>query len=131
MIEPLFLEVAVLVTGIFLLIYESFADDREKNFVAGLGIAGLTVVFIGSFFAIQSPAVTGLGWHQFYTADPLALFFKRIALLTTIVVLIISLEYRDVVRQVHLRRAFGRGDRRILHAAGVHLRGAHVDGVGG
>jgi len=101
MIEPAFLEVAVLVTGIFLLIYESFAEDREKSFVAGMGIAGLSVVFIASFFAVATPTITGpvTGWHQFYVADAYALFFKRFALLTTIIVLIISLEYRDIVRR--------------------------------
>jgi len=101
MIAPAFLEVAVLVTGIFLLIYESFADDRQKGFVAGLGIAGLAVTFIASFFAAHTPAITGpvLGWQQFYVADSFALFFKRFALLTTIIVLIISLEYRDMVRR--------------------------------
>ena len=93
MIAPAFLEVAVLITGIFLLIYESFAEDREKSFVAGMGIAGLSIVFIASFFVAPTPD------SQFYSADALALFFKRFALLTTIIVLIISLEYRDVVRR--------------------------------
>jgi NADH-quinone oxidoreductase subunit N len=100
-IAPTFLEVAVLVTGLFLLIYESFANDRDKSFVAVMGIAGLSVVFIASFFAVHTPLVTGpvTGWRQFYAADSLALFFKRFALVTTIIVLIISLEYRDVVRR--------------------------------
>ena len=76
-------------------------DDRDKSFVAGMGIAGLGVVFIASFFVVASAAVAGpvTGWLQFYTADALALFFKRFALLTTIIVLVISLEYRDVVRR--------------------------------
>jgi len=99
MIAPAFLEVAVLITGIFLLIYESFADDRDKNFVATMGIAGLSLVFVASFFAGHTPSPTGPGWLQFYKADDFALFFKRFALLTTIVVLVISLEYRDVVRR--------------------------------
>ena len=101
MILPAFLEVAVLVTGIFLLIYESFAEDRDKSFVAIMGIIGLGVVLIASFFTAQtSPTVwAATGWHQFYLADPLSLFFKRIALLTTMIVLVISLEYRDVVRR--------------------------------
>jgi NADH-quinone oxidoreductase subunit N len=100
-IAPAFLEVAVLITGIFLLIYESFANDREKGFVAGLGITGLAIVFIASFFAVSTPTVIGpvSGFLQFYTADPFALFFKRLALLATIIVLVISLEYRDVIRR--------------------------------
>ena len=101
MIAPAFLEVAVLVTGIFLLIYESFANDREKGFVAGMGIAALSLVFVASFFATPSPPLAGpaTGFLGFYTADAFALFFKRFALLTTIIVLVISLEYRDIVRR--------------------------------
>jgi NADH-quinone oxidoreductase subunit N len=101
MIAPAFLEVAVLITGIFLLIYESFAEDREKSFVAHMGIAALGLVFLASFFVTPSPAVAGpvTGSLQFYAADPLALFFKRFALLATIIVLVISLEYRDIVRR--------------------------------
>jgi NADH-quinone oxidoreductase subunit N len=99
MIAPIFLEIAVLLTGLFLLIYESFADDREKTFVAGMGIAGLSIVLIASFFAAPVASFPGGAWTHFYTADPLALFFKRIALLTTIIVLVISIEYRDVVRK--------------------------------
>ena len=41
----------------------------------------------------------GANYLNFYRADPLAIFFKRFALLTTIIVLIMSLEYRDVVRR--------------------------------
>ncbi|HEX4085390.1 MAG TPA: NADH-quinone oxidoreductase subunit N [Chthoniobacteraceae bacterium] len=98
-IAPIFLEVAVLVTGLFLLIYESFANDREKGFLAALGIGALSLIFIASFFAVPSNTVSGSGMLHFYCADPLALFFKRFALLTTIIVLVISLEYRDVVRR--------------------------------
>jgi NADH-quinone oxidoreductase subunit N len=98
---PAFLEVAVLVTGVFLLIYESFAGDRDKSFVATMGILCLGLVFVASFFVKPEPAVVGpvTGFYQFYRADAPALFFKRFALLATIVVLIISLEYRDIVRR--------------------------------
>jgi NADH-quinone oxidoreductase subunit N len=101
MIAPAFLEVAVLVTGLFLLIYESFADDRDKSFVATMGIACLSLVFFASFFVTPEPGVGGpvTGFYQFYCADAPALFFKRFALLATIIVLIISLEYRDIVRR--------------------------------
>jgi NADH-quinone oxidoreductase subunit N len=100
-VAPAFLEVAVLITGIFLLIYESFAGDRDKSFVATMGIACLSLVFIATFFVIPQAAVTGpvTGFYQFYCCDAAALFFKRFALLATIIVLIISLEYRDVVRR--------------------------------
>jgi NADH-quinone oxidoreductase subunit N len=101
MIAPAFLEIAVLLIGIFLLIYESFAGDRDKTFVATMGIVCLSLVFVASFFVRAQMPVAGTptGFPQFYLNDPLALFFKRFALLATIVVLIIALEYRDVVRR--------------------------------
>ena len=39
------------------------------------------------------------GFWSFYTADPLAIFFKRFALVTTILVLIMMIDYAPVVRQ--------------------------------
>ena len=35
---------------------------------------------------------------EFYTADPLAIFFKRFALVTTIFVLIMMIDYAPIVR---------------------------------
>ena len=40
------------------------------------------------------------GFWSFYTADPLAIFFKRFALVTTILVLIMMIDYAPVVRRV-------------------------------
>ncbi len=107
MIAPVFLEIAVLVIGMFLMMYEAFASDRDKRFVAWAGIAGLSLIFVLSFFAQQTPAATDVrNYLWFYKADAFALFFKRFALLTTIVVLVMSLEYREVVR----RYIFGAGN---------------------
>ena len=98
--SPVFLEITVLFTGVFLLIYESFANDREKDFVAVMGIACLSTIFIASFWAEPIHSYSGPGLaSQFYTADAQALYFKRFALLTTIIVLIISMEYRDTLRK--------------------------------
>ncbi|MEA3186248.1 MAG: NADH-quinone oxidoreductase subunit [Chthoniobacter sp.] len=100
MITPVALEVAVLIIGTFLLMYEAFANDGDKRFVAWLGIAGLSVVLILSFFTVETTSYAGGATYlRFYKADALALFFKRFSLLTTIVVLIMSLEYRNVVRR--------------------------------
>lgn len=95
--SPIVLEFLVVFIGTFLLIYEAFAGDREKNFVAMLGIAGLTLVLVLTFFT--GPVLPGANYLRFYRADAVALFFKRFALLTTIIVLVMSLEYRDVVRR--------------------------------
>ncbi len=101
MITPLLLEVAVIILGAFLLMYEAFANDRNKNFVALMGIAGLSLVLVMSFFVgdANQPLHAVMPYSQFYKADAMALFFKRFALLTTIIVLIMSLEYQGVIRK--------------------------------
>src|SRR5438067_6645166 len=98
MIAPVFLEFAVLLIGSFMLLYEAFAKDRDKAFLAWMGIAGLAVVLLLSFFVKSPPADTS-AYMRFYSGGLIALFFKRFALLTTIIVLIMSLEYRAVVRR--------------------------------
>lgn len=99
LINPIFLEVAVLVLGLFLLLFEAFANEANKTFIAWCGIAGLTVVLVLSFFTSGGPmpGANSAAYWNFYSADPLALFFKRFALVTTIIVLIMSIEYRDTV----------------------------------
>jgi NADH-quinone oxidoreductase subunit N len=100
MISAPSLEIAVLVTGILVLMIEAFSDRIDKRDLAFAAIAALTAVLIGTFFLTPfelNPQATGF-W-QFYTADPLAIFFKRISLLTTIVVLVMMIDYAPVVRR--------------------------------
>ncbi len=96
--HPLALEFAVLVLGLFMLILEAFIDEKDKRVFAWSGISGLAIVFVISFFVREPPAgpITEGLW-SFYSADFLALFFKRFALLTTIVVLVMSIEYRKTL----------------------------------
>lgn len=94
MISPLVLETAVLLLGLLLLLVEAFADGADKSRLAWAGIVGLGAVLVLSFFTVPETAATAA---RFYRADPQALFFKRLALLTTMIVLVMALEYRDVV----------------------------------
>lgn len=98
MLSPILLEIAVLVLGLFLLLFEAFADEKDKSLIAWSGIAGLGLILVLSFFAGPPVEMVAPYW-SFYTADPLAMFFKRFALVTTIIVLIMSLEYRDTLRK--------------------------------
>ena len=93
MIPAISLEVTVLLLGIFLLLTESFSKSDDKRGLAKTAIAILLVLVGFSFFAKAD--VGNLA--PFYVADATALFFKRIALLTTIVVLIMALEYKSVL----------------------------------
>jgi NADH-quinone oxidoreductase subunit N len=92
------LEIDVLVLGMAILLLETFVARIDRKIFAYAGIVGLTAVLIASFFlAPDSSAQTGGIWN-FYTADPLAIFFKRFALVTTILVLVMMIDYAPVVR---------------------------------
>jgi NADH-quinone oxidoreductase subunit N len=93
MIPAISLEITVLVLGILMLLAESFSKTEDKRGLAHTAITILLALVGFSFFARAD--VGNLA--PFYVADPTALFFKRIALLTTIVVLVMSLEYRRTI----------------------------------
>ncbi len=92
------LEIAVLVWGLILLLAEAFAGKTERRIVAGAAIAGLALVLVASFFLAPPPAATPAGFWSFYSADPRAIFFKRFALVTTILVLVMGIDYAPVLR---------------------------------
>jgi NADH-quinone oxidoreductase subunit N len=93
MIPAISLEITVLILGIVMLLAESFSRSEDKRGLAHLAIAILAALVGFSFFARAD--VGDLA--PFYVADATALFFKRIALLTTIVVLVMALEYRETL----------------------------------
>jgi NADH-quinone oxidoreductase subunit N len=105
MIPAISLEITVLVLGILMLLTESFSKSEDKRGLAHSAIAILAALVGFSFFA--DPNVGNLA--PFYVADPTALFFKRIALITTIVVLVMSLEYKDIVARLVPGERFGSG----------------------
>src|SRR3954464_9404316 len=93
------LEIAVLVLGVLVLLFETFADQLDKRTFAYTAMLGLATVFVASFFLVpQSTQVADTGFWSFYTADPLAIFFKRFALVTTILILAMMVDYAPVVR---------------------------------
>ncbi len=93
------LEIAVVVLGIFILMVEAFSERTDKRTLAIAGILGLTTVLAFSFFLVPLPQAEASGFWSFYTADPLAIFFKRFALVTTILILILMIDYAPKVRQ--------------------------------
>ena len=93
------LEIAVLVLGMVILLVEAFATKIDRRILAFAAIAGLAVVLLGTFFVAPSPSPNqATGFWSFYTADRLSIFFKQFALLTTIFVLIMMIDYAPVVR---------------------------------
>jgi NADH-quinone oxidoreductase subunit N len=99
MITAPLLEIAVLVLGMLILMVEAFAGKIDKRVLAFAAITGLVIVLLASFFVVPSPSPGhATGFWNFYTADRLAIFFKQFALLTTIFVLIMVLDYVPVMR---------------------------------
>ena len=60
---------------------------------------GLGAVFVLLFFASGKPEGSDHVFWTVYSAAPSALFFKGFALLTTIIVLVMSIEYMPVIRE--------------------------------
>src|ERR1700731_1113909 len=91
-IPPVFLELFVLALGILILVLESFAEKRDRKVFAFIGISGLAVVFL--ILQGSGPGPSGM---VSYVIDWPAIFFKKVAVVTTIVVLIMSIDYADTI----------------------------------
>ena len=95
-----YLEIAVVALGLILLVAESFLGKTDRRALGWAAIAGLAGIFAFVFFAKGEPAAAeSLGFWSFYTADPLALFYKAIALLTTMAVIFMSIGYTPVLEE--------------------------------
>ena len=99
MITAPMLEIGVLVLGMAILMVEAFATKIDKRILAFAAIAVLAIVLLASFFVAPFPSPDqATGFWSFYTADRLSMFFKQFALLTTIFVVIMMIDYVPVVR---------------------------------
>ena len=91
------LEIAVLLAGMVILMLEAFAPRIDKRTLAFAAIGALAAVFVATWFVAPTQGDAVSGFWSFYTADPLSLFFKRFALVTTILVVIMMIDYAPVV----------------------------------
>ena len=98
MIEPVFLEISLVVLGIILLMAEAFGLAKDKTTLAWWAIGGLVAVFVASFFL--EPNSTGYQESGFYVVDGLSIFFKRFLILSTILVLVMSIDYLPIVQRL-------------------------------
>src|ERR1700693_5643945 len=91
---PVLLELFVLALGILILVLESFADKQYRKIFAFIGIVGLAIVFV--ILQASGPGPSGMAS---YVVDSAAIFFKKISVVTTIVVLIMSIDYADTIKR--------------------------------
>lgn len=92
-----FLEIIVVSLGILMLLIDAFVKLEDKRSIAWLGMIGLVVTF-GLLFRVEWPEATESPFWNFYTNDDqMALYFKGIAILTTLVVLVMATDFSPVV----------------------------------
>lgn len=97
MIPSFPVEFYVLFLGIVLLLADSFFPSFEKRKLACIAIVWLFVFLVGSLFLQPTPL-----WavpFGFYESDALGLLFKQFALLSTILTLVLAIEYAPVVER--------------------------------
>lgn len=81
--------------GVFLLMFEAFTDGKKSN-IGLMAAAGLAVILALQFTAPLAAEVPA--WmSRFYAYDSLARFYKVIALVSTILVLLMAVDFRKVL----------------------------------
>jgi NADH-quinone oxidoreductase subunit N len=93
-IPPFCFELFVLALGILLLLLETFSEKRDRKTFALIGIVGLAIVFL--LLQLSRPGPSGMAS---YVVDSAAIFFKKVSVLTTIIVLIMSIDYADTIKR--------------------------------
>lgn len=92
-----FLEIFVVALGLLLLMVDAFAKLEDKRALARMGVLGLLVVFV-LLFAVKAPeSAEGVFWKFYSPGDPYSLFYKGLAILTTILVLVMAADFSPVV----------------------------------
>ena len=99
------LEIVTLSLGLLLLLAEAFVGPGHKRCIGYAAILGLLVTLCLLPFTCSCTGPTAF-W-SFYSPDRLALFYKGLALICTIVVLILSLDYLPVLEQFAARAGGG------------------------
>ncbi|MCB1077361.1 MAG: NADH-quinone oxidoreductase subunit N [Verrucomicrobiae bacterium] len=91
------LEIIVFSLGLAILMVDAFAKLEDKRSLAWLGMLGLIVVF-GLLFNVEPHAEgdTNVFW-TFYSDSRLSLFYKGIAILATLLVLVMAADYRSLI----------------------------------
>ena len=97
-----YLEALTVTLGIILLMAEAFCTTRSKAWVGLCVAVGLTGILAITFIAIGPQAKPDAEWAKwplwnFYHFDPLAKFYKCFALITTIFVSLLAVDYRKIL----------------------------------
>ncbi len=91
-----FLEIIVVVLGLTVLMVETFVPLRDKRSLGWLAILGLIVVFVLNF-TVASDGGADTPFASFYVMDELARWYKGIALLASIFVILMAVDFSRVL----------------------------------
>lgn len=97
-----YLEALTVTLGIFLLMAETFCSCKNKAWVGISAAIGLTAILGLTCIAIGPDTKPNAEWAkwplwQFYNFDSLAKFYKIFALVTTIMVILLAVDYRKIL----------------------------------
>lgn len=100
-----YLEALTVFLGLVLLMFEAFGPSHHKRQVGICAAFGLAFIFVLSFFAIgpddvaenADKAWTKWALWEFYTYDALARFYKGFAIVATILMILMALDYRPIL----------------------------------
>ena len=97
-----YLEALTVTLGIFLLMAETFCSCKNKAWVGISAAIGLTAILGLTCVAIGPDAKPNAEWAkwpmwQFYNFDSLAKFYKIFAIVTTIMVILLAVDYRKIL----------------------------------
>lgn len=111
------LEALTITLGLILLLAEAFVPARSKAWVGVVAALGLTVILGLSGIAIGPEAKPAAAWAQwplwnFYQFDALARFYKVFALICTLLVVLMSVDYRIILARFtdHVGSESGTGE---------------------
>lgn len=98
-----YLEAITVALGLLLLLLEAFGPAQSKRYIGLLAASGLAVILVFGFFAVgpeQKPDMACADWpiwENFYAFDATARFYKAFALVCTIMVILMAIDYRSVL----------------------------------
>ena len=101
-----YLEIAVVVLGLVLLLAEAFTPPAHKRRIGWAALLGLTGVWL-LLLTVKSHTDCDCSMWSFYDDGGLSLFYKGLALICTGVVIVLGMEYTPVLEKFSARAGGG------------------------
>ncbi len=94
-VSYLFLEIAVVLSGLGLLLVDLWTPAEHKRGLGYMAAGAAALILAFSFSKIVDPGVSVAAFGGSFTQDALALFFKRFFLLAAVLILLMEVEFSD------------------------------------